>query len=556
MTDDQDLHMSSLDYQSAVQQHIVEQGTTFQRHYCTVSLCCPSRVSMLTGRAAHNTNVTNISGPYGGYTQFIAEGWNDNYLPVWLQNAGYNTYMSGKLMNGLSTTTYNDPYPGGWTGSDFLLDPNMYIYYNTTMQRNREEPAQYHGAYSTDVVGDKAVRFLEEAMDAGQPFFLGVTPIAPHSETTHTKDRPDPPVPAHRHKDMFPGLKVPRAHNFNPDLPSGGGWIKTLKKLNETVVDYLDHWYRRRIQTLQSVDDMVDKIMVHLAKNRTILENTYIIYTSDNGYHLGQHRLLPGKTCAIEEDINVPFAIRGPGIRRGHTVSHATSHTDLVPTIFELAGIPLQDEFDGVPMLTLGNNSDVRTAGSNEHVNVEFWGMGVIEGKYTPRGWDVAGDFGINNTYKALRIIGEGYNLFYMVWCTNEHELYDMTNDPVQMINLYGRSANISGWDADQLTARVDALLLTLKTCKGRVCTHPWETLHPQGDVHDLRDAMNSTYDEFYTQQQSKVTFSACKMGYLPAYEGALAPIPYGGTQNSSWHTPAPVARGFRAPQEHTWIGT
>jgi N-acetylglucosamine-6-sulfatase len=118
MTDDQDLHLDSLDYMPLVKKNIADEGTTFNKHYCTVSLCCPSRVSLLTGKAAHNTNVTDVSLPYGGYQQFINNGLHEKYLPVWLQEAGYNTYYTGKLMNGFSLTTYNQPYPAGWNDTD------------------------------------------------------------------------------------------------------------------------------------------------------------------------------------------------------------------------------------------------------------------------------------------------------------------------------------------------------------------------------------------------------------------------------------------------------
>ena len=91
------------------------------------------------------------------------------------------------------------------------------------------------------------------------------------------------PVPADRHKDLFPGLKVPRTPNFNPDVPSGGGWIKTLEKQNETVVEYNDFFYRRRIQSLAAVDNLINAVMMRMSDHPSILENTYIIYTTDNG---------------------------------------------------------------------------------------------------------------------------------------------------------------------------------------------------------------------------------------------------------------------------------
>ncbi|KAK7980369.1 hypothetical protein PG989_012826 [Apiospora arundinis] len=536
ITDDQDLRLGSLEYMPAVQKHLADQGTTFSKHYCTISICCPSRVSLLTGRAAHNTNVTDVGLPYGGYPKFASEGWNDKYLPVWLQEAGYNTYYTGKLMNGFSTSTYNNPYPKGWTGTDFFLDPNTYVYYNVTMQRNKDGPRTLTGQYSTDLAANSTLSFLDEALaDASsgaglekKPFFIGVAPIGPHSETW--KGRFSTPVPANRHKDLFPGLKVPRTPNFNPEVASGGGWIKTLDRQNQTAVDYHDDFYRARIQALQAVDELVGGIVQRLSTTPDVLANTYFIYTSDNGFHVGQHRLAPGKTCSIEEDINVPFLIRGPGIPAGQKWELPTSHTDIVPTLFELAGIPLQEDFDGVPMPVTEEAQQSEFADEarkSEHVNVEFWGHGILEGDHPGNG--------LNDTYKALRLIGEGYDLSYTVWCTNEHELYDLKADLWQMNNIYSSTSTCNAtttrlydWDKSKLIARVDALLLTLKACKGAVCRRPWEALHPEGNVHSLRDAMNPEFDVFYVEQQPRVTFSECKLGYLTEFEGAMQPSIFG----------------------------
>lgn len=84
------------------------------------------RETVWTGRNAHNTNVTDVNPPYGGYPKFVSQGFNEDYLPLWLQHAGYNTYYTGKLFNAHSVANWDDPRPAGWTGSDFLLDPNTY----------------------------------------------------------------------------------------------------------------------------------------------------------------------------------------------------------------------------------------------------------------------------------------------------------------------------------------------------------------------------------------------------------------------------------------------
>jgi arylsulfatase A-like enzyme len=177
-------------------------------------------------------------------------------------------------------------------------------------------------------------------------------------------------------------------------------------------------FYRSRLRALQAVDEIVDGVVSRLERYG-ILDNTYIIYTSDNGYHIGQHRLQPGKECGFEEDINIPLIIRGPSVPAGVVTDVVTTHTDLAPTIFELIGKQPRDDFDGtsIPVTAAGLEEAKQTR--HEHVNVEYWGFALAEGKYGK-------ELYWNNTYKSLRLIGRGYNLYYSVWCNNEHELYDM----------------------------------------------------------------------------------------------------------------------------------
>ena len=263
---------------------------------------------------------------------------------------------------------------------------------------NQDPPKRNPDEYSTDVVADSAVGFLDEAFQDDSPFFLGVAPIAPHAETksygggTAFYD----PVPADRHKDLFPGIQVPRTPNFNPDVASGGGFIKSLEQQNDTVVAANDDFYRARIQSLQAVDDLIDQIMDWMNAHPDVLKNTYIIYTTDNGFHIGQHRLPPGKTCNVEEDYNIPFFVRGPGVAKGKTVSYPTTHTDIVPTLFELAGIPLHDDFDGEP-IPVTTKMQRQAPRKTEHVNLEFWGTGLFEGLYSPVGDGLEPERGLIN---------------------------------------------------------------------------------------------------------------------------------------------------------------
>ncbi|KAL4738200.1 alkaline-phosphatase-like protein [Aspergillus similis] len=405
--------MNSVEYMPHVASRIRDKGIDFTNHFVTTALCCPSRVSLWTGPQAHNTNVTWVATPYDGYPKFVSKGFNDDWFPLWLQDAGYNTYYVGKLFNAHSVTTYNNPFVKGFNSSDFLLDPFTYSYWNSSYQRNHETPKSYAGQYTTDVTEEKALGFLDDALeDKERPFFLTVAPIAPHfeQEPSHASDTPpQAPIPAPRHAHLFPDARVPRVPSFNPLNQTGPSWIKDLKHQNQSVVEYEDFFYRQRLRALQGVDEMVDKLLNRLERSGQ-LSNTYVIYSSDNGFHIGHHRLPPGKSTSYQEDIRVPFFIRGPGIKPGQKVTQVTTHIDFAPTIFELLGLPPRSDFDGTPMRILEDSAAV----PHEHVIVEYWGQAVLEGDYaniSPTNTDRMP----NTTYKSVRLLSEKYNLFYAV---------------------------------------------------------------------------------------------------------------------------------------------
>ncbi|KAL4893623.1 alkaline-phosphatase-like protein [Aspergillus ambiguus] len=528
LTDDQDRQLGSPEYMAKTLSRIKDKGVEFTNHFVTTALCCPSRVSLWTGRQAHNTNVTDVSPPWGGYPKFVSQGFNDDWFPIWMQNAGYNTYYTGKLMNAHSVETYNTPFVKGFNGSDFLLDPYTYSYYNSSYQRNHEPPKSYAGNYTTDVITQKGLGFLNDALESDRPFFLTVAPIAPHSNIDPASASSDhtvmtEPIPAPRHRHLFKDVKIPRTANFNPLNRTGVSSIRDLPLQNKTVVDYEDHFYRQRLRALQSVDEMIDKLIDRLEESGEI-DNTYVIFSADNGFHIGQHRLAPGKTTGYEEDIRVPFFIRGPGIPEGKTVDSVTTHIDLVPTFFELAGIPLRKDFDGTPMSVASASGK-----KHEHVAVEFWGTVLLEGDYAGMGPDGSSRLP-NNSYKSARIVSKDYNLYYAVWCTGEHELYDISNDPYQVANLYS-SANATkthllGRPLPAVQDRLDALVLVLQSCQGNTCIEPWKVLHPDGSVNSLKDALVPKYDKFY-QEQPKVEYDQCLDGYIISNEGPQVGLQY-----------------------------
>lgn len=263
------------------------------------------------------------------------------------------------------------------------------------------------------------------------------------------------------------------------------------------------------------------------------------------GYHISQHRLPPGKECPYEEDVHVPLIIRGPGIPAGHSANIVSSHTDLTPTIMKLAG-KARPDLDGsaIPL----SKKDLAKPDSGEHVNVEFWGRALPEGKYGVIGnstYPGLGPVGArNNTYKALRVAADEYSFLYTVWCTGEREFYDMnvsrailvgfalasTNstqrDPDQMHNLFDKDNvhlaeeyTIAGRSFNRVHDRIDSLLMVLKSCKGKSCQSPWSVLHPDEAVRSLRDALRAKFDAFY-EEQPRVSFSSCQLGYIKDEEG------------------------------------
>ncbi|KAK3053173.1 hypothetical protein LTR09_005799 [Extremus antarcticus] len=477
---------------------IGSQGVTYTRHYCQNAWCCPSRVSFLTGRAAHNTNVTDVKPPYGGWPKFTAQGLNDNYLPVWLSNNGINTYVTGKFLNSYSTSNLATPAPPkGWTNSSFLIDPYTYNYLqsrwtNKVNAQSLSDVTAFPGIHTTDVTTQKALAMIDAATAAGKQFFMMVTGVAPHLQSGQGTGM-TPPVPS-KYANTYKGSKAPRSANFNPQSPSGASWVKNLPRLTTNQLNNADQIYAARLGNLAAINDMVGTIINKLSSNG-LLANTYVIFTSDNGFHIGNHRLTPGKRCPYEEDINIPLLIRGPDVAKGVTSTAINSHTDMAPTILQMLGVPAlaSYQFDGAPIPYTA--SALGTTPQTELLNVEFWnGGGDPEG--LPAG------LYYNNTYKALRVISDGNSFFYSKWCTGEQEFYDMVSDASQLSNRLGSPAQGSskkyyGRSETQLYNRLDALLM----------------------VNNLGDAMKSTYDIFFANQP-KVSYTACDDGYLKADEG------------------------------------
>ncbi|KAK8007584.1 N-carbamoylsarcosine amidase [Apiospora arundinis] len=524
-TDDQDLHLNSLEHMPTVQKEIVAKGTTFNQHYATVAKCCPSRASLLRGQAAHNTNITDVHPPGGNYDKWLISKENDDYLPHWLVKAGYNAEYLGKFLNGHNILNYGDK-PKGWTHMDALLEPYMYSFNNVVMSADGKTPLAYHGYHQSDILRAKANARIDYLAKQDKPFHLTIAPTAPHNELGGNHF----PVPLARHKDLFPKLGAPRGANWGPtDAQQKGkpAWIKHLPALNATKTARADEHYRLRIQTLQGVDDIVADVVDRLAKNN-ILDNTYIIYTSDNGYHIGNHRVPAGKSLPYREDTNLPFLVRGPGVPGGAKSDLPGAHVDLAPTFLDIAGVTpanRPDLLDGRSLLDDWHNPQrsakqcpvEATAPATDVINVEFWGKGEVE---APWGYGPGNN---NNTYKTLRIVGgKGHSYLYSRWCTGETELYDTAADPAELTNLAAAGSQPDA-HTKRLLSRLNGLLMATKSCATASCRNPWRVLQPEKErqgkvvpddasltIRCLDDAMQEKYDDFFDKTVPQVHFDEC----------------------------------------------
>jgi arylsulfatase A-like enzyme len=321
-------------------------GLTFTHFYVDDSLCCPSRASILRGQYVHNTGVLNNTTPTGGFERFHADGRERSTIATWLHARGYRTGLFGKYLNGYPDTVSPRYVPPGW---DRWVSPsggNPYAEYHYELNEDGQlvEYGNQPSDYLVDVLSKQATQFITASKR--HPFFAYIAPFVPH----------EPATPAPRHADAFPGLTAPHPPSYDVQAPANSPpWLHDRPPLSPEIQRYIDILYRRRMQDMLGIDDMLHAVVDALQRSGQ-LDNTYIFLGSDNGFHLGQHRLPPGKETAFEEDIRVPLVVRGPGVPHG-TTSAMGMNTDLAPTFATLAGASVPRFVDGrslVPVLHTG----------------------------------------------------------------------------------------------------------------------------------------------------------------------------------------------------------
>jgi arylsulfatase A-like enzyme len=430
-TDDQTAE--SIKVMNAVRSWIGNRGVTFQDSFVNFSKCCPSRATFLTGQYARNHRVVGNVPPLGGFAKFQRLHGRDN-LAVWLRAAGYRTALIGKYLNGYVS---HPVVPAGWSEWDGGIGGAVYDYdlnQNGTIVHYGTAPADF----KQDVLTDRALQFIGESAAGEKPFFLWLTYSSPH--TSPPDPNPQPPSdcdgaakPAPRDADAFASEPLPTPPSFNEaDVSDKPRPVRRLPLLSAREIADVTRKYRCALESLLSVDEGVDRVLSRL-KAKGELARTYVIFTSDNGFLNGEHRLPEGKVKPYEESIRVPLLIRGPGIPRGKIAKDLAINADLAPTITKLTG--------ATPGLSMDGQSLFPAA---VHPRTERGRELLLE----------AGDFRGIRTQRYV----------YVEHKAGSRELYDLNRDPYELQNVASSPAYA------EVKAKLSERLRRLNRCRGGGC--------------------------------------------------------------------------------------
>ena len=427
MTDDQAL--DTMEAMPLTRRLVGRRGTTFENAIVSYPLCCPSRATFLTGQYAHNHGVRNNSGPRGGYQRLEA----DHTLPVWLSRAGYRTGFVGKFLNGYGKDEAATEVPPGW--SDWYALPGKAKQRAFDFDLNENGEISHHGGdsgepqpYKTAVLAHKAAGFIDRSAPRARPFFLWVATNGPHKDGNLPETAERNPEPAPRDRGSYEGRRAPRRAAVDErDVSDKPRSVRSLPRLDREERERLDREYVSQLESLTSIDRLVARL-VHRLRRAGELDRTLFVFTSDNGYLRGQHRLA-GKSRPYEESIQVPLLVRGPGFEAGVRDRRLVANVDLAPTILEAAGAEADRTVDG---RSLRPPSGARTAVLLEVFERKQAFTGLRTRRYT-----------------------------FAEYESGERELYDLRRDPEQLENL-ARRARRPGL-VDRLAARLGAL----ESCAG-----------------------------------------------------------------------------------------
>ncbi|MGN0062880.1 MAG: sulfatase [Nocardioides sp.] len=431
-----DMAMAELELMPYVSTQLAAEGLTLTESITPTPLCAPSRASFLTGQYAHNHGVTAVDGPRGG-----AAALDDtDTLPVWLQEAGYDTAFVGKYLNGYGEQTAPEYVPPGWTEWRATVDPTTYDFLNHDLNVNGEVTS-HPGEYSTTLLREQALDVLDDPARDDAPWLMWFNFVAPHSGHAGGEQDPDNPgtVPAEEDLGDFADLDLPSTPAMFEEDPSDKTLVpESRQRVDDDARASMRLARQRRAEALQSVDRTVEALVETLREQGT-LDNTYVLFTSDNGFALGEHNMR-GKLWHFDEMLRVPTVLRGPGLPAGRSVATPVSVADWAPTIAALAGAEAPGSVDGTNV-------------------VPWFGTRATHRAIPIAGWKV-----FDGSARMYSGVAVGPWTFAQSGQGRKRELYDRRADPYEISSL-AADPRFRGWER-----RLARLSSTLRVCAGPSC--------------------------------------------------------------------------------------
>jgi N-acetylglucosamine-6-sulfatase len=418
-----DMRKDDLKYMPKTRSILGDKGMSFSNAFVSNALCCPTRATIMRGQYSHNTGVWTNKGSSGGLRAYRNGGNEKDNVATRLDAAGYRTGLFGKYLNEYTST--NDG-PPGWDTWFAHTDGSRYYNYEINNNGRIIHYGSTSADYETDVIADRVKTFIGTSANAGVPFFAYVAPRAPHS----------PAKPAKRDKHTYDGLKARRLPSFNEkDVTDKPPWIRKLPMLSDAKKTKIDNRAEKRAETLKALDDLVAGIVSRLNDSR-VLSRTYIFFTSDNGWHAGEHRIPQEKWRPYEEDIRVPLLVRGPDVGGGHQEHKPVPDTDYLPTFTDLADVHTPSYVDGRSLQPVLEED--KTA----------WRSAILleaAASYSP-------------AYRSIRT-SDGRK--YVEYASGQRELYHLGHDPYELRDSY---------DPDDQPATLAKRLKKLRSCAADSC--------------------------------------------------------------------------------------
>lgn len=430
-----DMRLDEMRYLPKTRRLIGRQGTTFTQAVSENPVCCPARTTLLTGRYTHNSGVMgNRTEEHGGYAYFPRR----RNIPVTLRRNGYNTSYIGKFLNGYPGTRGRHDVPPGWT---HWRAPSLAAYNYNRVQMNQNGRLRWHKGYRTNLYARWSNRNLKQLAGQRKPFFLTVSHLAPHVGALNGNWVPPQPAPRYRGSliGKMPGITSPALNEA--DVSDKPDWIRNARRKN---VRKLRKLQRMRAESLRSVDDAVAG-NIRVLRRAGVLKNTIVVFASDNGFMLGEHRV-KDKRVPYEESVRVPLLVRGPGFGAGRRDNRVTGLVDVGTTFAKAARVArkLRYPLDGRSLLS--------KAAPNRAMLLET-GPRLVNGAFAD---------GKRRSYVAAR---SRDGLLVRYW-NGENELYDLRSDPHQLDSVFGSP------DHAALRERLGSRLDRLDDCVGAPCRY------------------------------------------------------------------------------------